>query len=112
KEVAVSSIRSEPSAYLSRCSQTGAAMPRPVCTLSRAMSGNNGSLNVVPESPAPALPDSDRLADSVDEAAQLLGVHYFSVYRMIQRGNLRACRVLRGKLLVPRSELLRVLGGE
>jgi hypothetical protein len=32
-------------------------------------------------------------------------MHYFSVYRMIQCGKLRACRVLRGKLLVPRSEL-------
>ena len=76
------------------------------------MSGNHGSLNVVPESPAPALPDSDRLAYSVDEAAQLLGVHYFSVYRMIQRGKLRACHVLRGKLLVPRSELLKLLKDE
>ena len=72
------------------------------------MSGNNGSANIVP----PVLPDSERLAYSVEEAALLLGVHYFSVYRMIQRGNLRACRVLRGKLLVPRSELLRVLEGE
>ncbi len=61
------------------------------------------------ESSTPALPDSERLAYSVNEAAQLLGVHYFSVYRMIQRGKLRACRVLRGKLLVPRSELLKLL---
>ena len=38
-----------------------------------------------------------------------LGVDYFSIYRLIQRGKLRACRALRGKLLVPRSELLRLL---
>lgn len=57
----------------------------------------------------PAPPDAERLAYSVEEAARLLGVHYFSVYRMIQRGKLRACRVLRGKLLVPRSELLKLL---
>ncbi len=73
------------------------------------MSANHGSVNVAPDRTAPALPDSERLAYSVDEAAQLLGVHYFSVYRMIQRGKLRACRVLRGKLLVPRSELLKLL---
>lgn len=65
----------------------------------------------VPEAPA-LQPDSERLAYSVEESAQLLGVHYFSVYRMIQRGKLRACRVLRGKLLVPRSELLKLLEAE
>jgi excisionase family DNA binding protein len=76
------------------------------------MSGNNVSVNVVPPAPASVLPDSERLAYSVEEAAQLLGVHYFSVYRMIQRGKLRPCRVLRGKLLVPRSELLKLLKTE
>src|SRR4030095_7095703 len=44
---------------------------------------------------------TERLASSVEEAAGLLGVNYFSVYRLIQRGKLKACRVLRGKLLVP-----------
>ena len=53
--------------------------------------------------------DQERLAYSVQEAADLLGVDYFSVYRLIQRGKLRACRALRGKLLVPRTELLRLL---
>ncbi len=47
----------------------------------------------------------------IHESADLLGVDYFSVYRLIQRGKLRACRALRGKLLVPRSELLRLLNG-
>jgi excisionase family DNA binding protein len=56
-------------------------------------------------------PESERLAYSLKEAADLLGVNYFSVYRLIQRGKLRACRALRGKLLVPRSELLRLLKG-
>lgn len=60
-------------------------------------------------SPAASTPDSERLAYSVQEAADLLGVDYFSVYRLIQRGKLRACRALRGKLLVPRTELLRLL---
>jgi len=54
-------------------------------------------------------PETERLAYSVQEAADLLGVDYFSVYRLIQRKKLRACRALRGKLLVPRSELLRLL---
>jgi len=77
-----------------------------------AMSGNNEAVNTSPQAPATMLPDSERLAYSVEEAAQLLGVHYFSVYRMIQRGKLRPCRVLRGKLLVPRSELLNLLNTE
>jgi excisionase family DNA binding protein len=55
------------------------------------------------------LAEQERLAYSVKEAADLLGVDYFSVYRLIQRGKLRACRALRGKLLVPRTELLRLL---
>jgi len=53
--------------------------------------------------------EKERLAYSIKEAADLLGVDYFSVYRLIQRGKLRACRALRGKLLVPRTELLRLL---
>lgn len=62
----------------------------------------------LPNAPAPAA-EQERLAYSVHEAADLLGVDYFSVYRLIQRGKLRACRALRGKLLVPRTELLRLL---
>jgi len=54
-------------------------------------------------------PEAERLAYSIKEAAELLGVDYFSVYRLIQRGKLHACRALRGKLLVPRTELLRLL---
>lgn len=66
------------------------------------------------ETPAPLPPpqtssEPERLAYSVQESADLLGVDYFSVYRLIQRGKLRACRALRGKLLVPRAELLRLL---
>ena len=53
--------------------------------------------------------EPERLAYSIHEAASLLGVDYFSVYRLIQRGNLHACRALRGKLLIPRTELLRLL---
>jgi excisionase family DNA binding protein len=52
---------------------------------------------------------TERLAYSVEEAADMLGLHYFSVYRLIQRGKLKACRALRGKLLVPRTELLKLL---
>ena len=62
----------------------------------------------VDESPAKA----ERLAYSVQEAAQMLGVNYFSIYRLIQRGKLKVCRGLRGKLLVPRSELLKLLQAE
>ena len=55
---------------------------------------------------------SERLAYSVQEAADMLGVNYFSVYRLIQRGKLKVCRALRGKLLVPRAELLKLLATE
>ena len=61
--------------------------------------------------PPTAATEPERFAYSVHEAASLLGVDYFSVYRLIQRGKLRACRALRGKLLVPRTELLRLLKG-
>lgn len=64
----------------------------------------------VPEPPPTA--SSERLAYSVQEAADLLGVNYFSVYRLIQRGKLKVCRALRGKLLVPRTELLKLLKPE
>ena len=52
---------------------------------------------------------SERLSYSIREAAALLGVEYFSIYRLIQRGKLRPCRALRGKLLIPRTELLKLL---
>ncbi len=64
--------------------------------------------------PSPSIPlasETERLAYSVQESADLLGVDYFSVYRLVQRGKLRACRALRGKLLIPRTELLRLLKG-
>lgn len=76
------------------------------------MTGNHESANVAPPPLPQNLTQTDRLVYSVEEAAELLGVHYFSVYRLIQRGKLRACRVLRGKLLVPRSELLKLLKAE
>jgi len=69
------------------------------------------------ETPTLPKPDSppgqkERLSYSIHEAAELLGVDYYSVYRLIQRGKLRACRALRGKFLVPRTELLKLLNTE
>ena len=61
---------------------------------------------------AQATPAPERLAYSVQEAADMLGVNYFSVYRLIQRNKLKVCRALRGKLLVPRSELLKLLAAD
>jgi excisionase family DNA binding protein len=62
----------------------------------------------ITENQATATP-GERLAYSIQEAADLLGVNYFSVYRLVQRGKLKVCRALRGKLLVPRAELLKLL---
>ena len=39
----------------------------------------------------------------------MLGINYFTMYRLIQRQKIKTCRVLRGKLLVPRGELLNLL---
>jgi excisionase family DNA binding protein len=61
--------------------------------------------------PAPS-PQCERLAYSIQEAADMLGLDYFSVYRLIHRGKIKACRALRGKFLVPRAELLRFLNEE
>ena len=58
------------------------------------------------------VPTAERLAYSIQEAADMLGVNYFSVYRLIQRNKLKVCRALRGKLLVPRTELLKLLATE
>jgi excisionase family DNA binding protein len=68
-------------------------------------------MDVIPK-PEPAQAPPERLAYSVQESADLLGVNYFSVYRLIQRGKLKPCRALRGKLLVPRSELVKLLKTE
>jgi excisionase family DNA binding protein len=57
-------------------------------------------------------PQNERIAYSIHEAADMLGVDYFSVYRLIQRGKLKACRALRGKFLITRAELARLLNTE
>ena len=57
-------------------------------------------------------PPTERLAYSIQESADMLGVNYFSIYRLIQRGKLKACRALRGKFLIPRTELLKLLATE
>ncbi len=70
-------------------------------------------METIPKTEAPpAIPAPERLAYSIQEAADMLGVNYFSVYRLIQRNKLKACRALRGKLLVPRTELLKLLATE
>ena len=68
--------------------------------------------NIPQTEAAPPTAPAERLAYSIQEAADMLGVNYFSVYRLIQRGKLKTCRALRGKLLVPRTELLKLLATE
>ena len=70
-------------------------------------------METIPQTAAQPNPTPpERLAYSIQEAADMLGVNYFSVYRLIQRGKLKPCRALRGKLLVPRTELLKLLATE
>ena len=68
----------------------------------------NAAAKVEQES-QPSNPQPERLAYSLHECAELLGIDYFSVYRLVQRGKLKACRALRGKFLISRTELLRLL---
>jgi hypothetical protein len=49
-------------------------------------------METITSSPPTILPETERLAYSIQESANLLGVDYFSVYRLIQRGNY-ACRI-------------------
>jgi excisionase family DNA binding protein len=55
---------------------------------------------------------ADRLAYSIPEAADMMGVDYTTVYRLVLRGKLKACRALRGKFLITRAELNRFLNEE
>jgi len=72
----------------------------------------NTSEQISAEQPTEHPPEKERLAYSLLEVANMLGVDYLSVYRLIQRGKLRACRALRGKFLVTRTELMRMLNKE
>jgi excisionase family DNA binding protein len=65
-------------------------------------------METTPTNEEPKTP-TERLAYSVQEAADMLGINYYTMYRLIQRQKLKTCRVLRGKLLVPRTELLQLL---
>ena len=53
---------------------------------------------------------TERIAYSIPEAADMLGLDYFSVYRLVQRGKLKACRALRGSML--RQEVYALDGTE
>jgi excisionase family DNA binding protein len=49
-----------------------------------------------------------RLAYSMRETADILGVSYITVHRLIKRGKLRSCSALRHKL-IPATEIERFL---
>lgn len=66
----------------------------------------NGQIQLEPP------PEKERMAYTLLEVADLIGVDYMSVYRLVQRGKLKACRALRGKFLVTRTELQRMLNKE
>ena len=70
-------------------------------------------METIPEIEKPVCsPPVERLAYSVQEAADMLGINYYTMYRLIQRQKIKTCRVLRGKLLVPRTELIQLLQTE
>jgi len=49
-----------------------------------------------------------RLAYTMRETAEILGVSYITVHRLLKRGKLRACDALRNKV-IPRTEIERFL---
>lgn len=55
--------------------------------------------------------NESKLAFSVSEVTALLGVHKNLVYRLINAGTIRSFR-LGSKLLIPKSEIERLLSGE
>ena len=57
-------------------------------------------------------PQNERIAYSIHEVADMLGVDYFSVYRLVQRGKLKVCRALQGKFPMTRGELAWLLNTE
>lgn len=63
------------------------------------------ALNSEPEKVNPPAP---RLAYSMQETADLLGVSYITVHRLIRRGLLRSSKALRHKL-ISRAEIERFL---
>ena len=57
-------------------------------------------------------PQNERIAYSINDAADMRGADGFKIYRLIQREKLKACRPLRGKFLITRAELARLLNTE
>jgi len=72
---------------------------------------NNPRNDVAQNQGASQVPAADavpRLAYSMDDAANMLGISYASVSRLIARGQLKACSTLRTKLIT-RAEIERFL---
>jgi len=63
---------------------------------------NTKTDNVEASQPTP------KLAYSMQETADMLGISYFTVHRLLKRGLLRSSSALRHKL-IPRSEIERFL---
>lgn len=71
------------------------------------MTATDKETEKTPESkPAPELP---RLAFTLNEFAQMMGMSYITAYRLVQRGKLKTCGHLRTKL-ISKSEVDRFLG--
>ena len=56
--------------------------------------------------------NGDVLRDAAIAGLGLVALPTFIVSEAIQRGKLKPCRALRGKLLVPRTELVKLLKTE
>lgn len=79
-----------------------AALPR-LHTMSEALANSEN-----PSVPVPNVTSLPRLAYSVRETAEILGVSEISVYRLLERKLLRSSKALRHKL-ISRAEIERFL---
>ena len=62
----------------------------------------------ISQNPTATLAALPRLAFSMKETAEILGVSYITVHRLLKRGKLRASDAIRNKV-IPRTEIERFL---
>jgi excisionase family DNA binding protein len=76
----------------------------------KAITSHNGAAQAAnsTSTSTPAIQPLQRKAYSIRETAELLGISYLSVYRLIQRGLLKASNALRKKM-IPATEIDRFL---
>lgn len=97
-----------PSEQTQRLSQAIASLVSTLIEITNNQSKPLPSPTQIPEIAAETANGLPRLAFSMQETAEVLGVSYITVHRLIQRGLLRSSKALRHKI-IPRTEIERFL---